>query len=335
MVRDLKECMKNWVEVKVREAHGMCAFEEWAVRHVKGKSDVNGDEKISSANLDIIYTPLMVQLERTIRDDLDLQRAVLGLGQSSSGASSTDETAPAPSNPFTPFSGVAHKLGVRDQGDEESDDDVPVIETNRTVKLNKKNQYSVGMVSVDLVGTAGTITYQYWFPKNATFGKLRAKIADTKEGADEGLVLFYQKSALPEYETITSLMPIGGNLLLQPRGLEGGAVMNHEGSDLIANTIGTADHRAVQSMLTTWNDGSEVGDRFAREFAKHFLPILSDLEKLHEELSTARSACGTEGRMEKEIEQAQFIHQEVERCMAQLQASSATGHPPAADVAMT
>lgn len=99
-----------------------------------------------------------------------------------------------------------------------------MIETNRTVKLNKKNQYSVGVVSVDLVGTAGTITYQYWFPKNATFGKLRAKIAYGKEGADEGFALFYQESALPEYETITSLMPIGGNLLLQPRGLEGGAV---------------------------------------------------------------------------------------------------------------
>lgn len=66
--------------------------------------------------------------------------------------------------------------------------------------------------------------------------------------------------------------------------------MNHEGNDRIAKTIGTADHRAVQSMLTTWNDGSEAGDRFAREFAKHFLPILSDLEKLQEELSTAREA---------------------------------------------
>lgn len=71
MVRDLKECMNNWVEVNVREAHGMCAFEEWAVRHVKGKSDMNGDEKITSENLDIIYTPLMVQLERTIRNDLN------------------------------------------------------------------------------------------------------------------------------------------------------------------------------------------------------------------------------------------------------------------------
>lgn len=65
-------------------------------------------------------------------------------------------------------------------------------------------------------------------------------------------------------------------------------IINHPSTDLVIQAISTADATTINEMKTTWDEGSVSGERFASEFAPHFIPQLATLNTMLNDLEKAR-----------------------------------------------
>ena len=66
-------------------------------------------------------------------------------------------------------------------------------------------------------------------------------------------------------------------------------ILNHPSSSLILDWIAKADLESAKAMMETWDNGSEKGERFAGEFAFHFIELIPKVDERREELFNSLS----------------------------------------------
>lgn len=133
----------------------------------------------------------------------------------SSSSDTSDDAIPEDEvNPFRPFQGKAMRLGGEPEPESEDDEAVYEYDGEMVVRINKKNQSSVGVAKIIMETTKGTVEFYYNYPKTATIKTMLTNLNE-KVGIyvgchgfeqDEGLNLTYDKSIVSSWETVSSLV---------------------------------------------------------------------------------------------------------------------------------
>lgn len=156
-------------------------------------------------------------------------------------------------NPFRPFQGMAMRLGG--EPEPESDDEALYeYDGEMVVRINKKNQSSVGVAKIIMETTKGTVEFYYNYAKSSTI-KTMLTILNEKVGIavgcdgfeqGEGLNLTYNKSIVSAWETVSSLVFGKTSPLKIAVDLRGGA------KSILKSAL--KDDRSKKSMLKTKSD---------------------------------------------------------------------------------